>query len=90
MYLGEEPVGGCYERDTFARNICDEGFRVTGPTTRACSRIFEDNVLIVVIWIPNDPVSCERKFMISLLLQSNLTCSIATWNCSVYKGCHCA
>ena len=64
MYIGEEPVDGCYARDTFARNICDEGFRVTGPASRACSGSFEDNVLISVKWVPNAPVTCERKFIV--------------------------
>ena len=61
----EEPVvDGCYERDTFARNKCDEGFRVTGPSSRACSGVFVDNELISVSWVPDDPVTCVRKFMV--------------------------
>ena len=64
MYIGEEPVGGCYERDTFARNTCDKGFRVTGPSSRACSGIFDDNVLVSVGWVPNTTVTCERKFIV--------------------------
>ena len=59
-----ESVRDCYERDTFARNTCDEGFRVTGPSSRACSGSFVDNRLESVEWEPNDNVTCERKFMV--------------------------
>ena len=56
---------GCYERDTFARNKCDGGFRVIGPSSRACSGVFDDNVLVSVRWVPNAPVTCVRKFIVS-------------------------
>ena len=64
-YITEKPVVmDCYERDTFARNTCDEGFRVTGPSSRACSGIFDDNVLRSVSWVPDDDVMCVRKFIV--------------------------
>ena len=43
-------------------NRCDQGFRVIGPSSRACSENFVHNVLVSVSWMPSDPVTCVRKF----------------------------
>ena len=55
---------GCYLRDTFVLNTCDTGYRLTGPSSRACSGNFEDKVLESVNWAPDDDVMCVRKFMV--------------------------